>query len=227
MSRKRLVSFVEGQGDAAATPILLSKIVTELSGHDIAYVDPSPFTIKGIGQLSGKNAANWPNKLRAAALRGNLGGVLLLIDGDSDRFEDRAFCPVQAAQTLSERARGAGAGTIFSVVIVFACQEYESWLLAGIESLAGMVYRDGTNAIRRDAKSPKSDLDSAPRNAKGPLGKCLTQGYNEAIDQEVLTQMMALDSIRSRGMRSFRRLESAVSTLVKAFRDGIHIVSPS
>ena len=46
-----------------------------------------------------------------------------------------------------------GAGKLFSVAIVFVCMEFESWLIAGIESLLGKPFSDGRKGFR--AYSPR------------------------------------------------------------------------
>ena len=128
--------------------------------------------------------------------------------------------------TLAERAKEAGAGVDFSVAVVFACCEYESWLLGGIESLAGKSFPNGQNKVKPDAKSPEGNLEDAPRNAKGHLSKCLVNGYSIA-DQQALTEMMNPDAIRAQDLRSFRRMENAVTQLVEAIRGGKQITSPA
>ena len=52
-------------------------------------------------------------------------------------------------------------------------------------------------------------------------------GYKPTRDQAELTRLVDLNMIRQQGMRSFRRLESAVGDLVKAIRCGEHAVTPT
>jgi hypothetical protein len=70
-----------------------------------------------------------------------------------------------------------------------------------------------------------SNLEVAPRDAKGWLRQTL-KGYNPVRDQDVLTQAIPLESLQSTGLRSFRRLESAVQQLVRAVTSGTHIATP-
>jgi hypothetical protein len=54
----------------------------------------------------------------------------------------------------------------------------------------------------------------------------MSTGYKPTRDQAELTRLIDLDEIRSQGMRSFRRLESAVKEMVGAIRSGVHMVTP-
>jgi hypothetical protein len=223
---KRLVLFVEGEGDVAAAPVLIKNLLTELHAWDAVFLDSNPLRIGGVTSLFGKKEKNWTDKLRVAAKRGQLGGVLLLQDGDVEVRQGQGFCACKVGRELSYRARAAGAGSVFSVASVFACQEYESWLIAGIESLAGKSLADGRIAIPVDLKVPESDLERHPRGAKGWLNQRIPAGYNPSTDQEPLTRAVDLNAIRACGMRSFHRLESALRQLVEAIRSGKHIVTP-
>jgi hypothetical protein len=137
------------------------------------------------------------------------------------------FCAAQAARQLAVRAQHAGAGNVFSVACVFACREYESWLLAGLESLRGKPLPGGRAGVRADAPPPSQDTDQFPRGAKGWLSKYTERGYKAATDQRPLTEMVSLEAIRKRNPRSFRRFEHALAEICEAFRSGKHFVSPS
>ena len=223
---KRLVLFVEGAGDVAAVPVLVRKLLTEKDAWDCVHLDDSPFEIKGLHNFTGRRAQNWPNKLQAAARRKNFGGVLLLLDGDTKHYRDAPFCAATAARALADAARKAGAGEVFSVSVVFACREYESWLLAGAGSLAGQPPPDRRPGIPAGAPVPEGDFEESHRNAKKWFKETLPNGYNPPIDQKPLTQLVDLEEIRARKMRSFQRLESALDQIIDAFRGGTHIVSP-
>jgi hypothetical protein len=225
-TRKRIVLFVEGEGDLTAVPALVKKLLTELGAWDCLSLDPDPFRIGAVTRLFEKKQENWIKKLQSAAKGGNLGGVLLLQDGDVTPKQGQPFCPRDIGRELSRHARAAGAGLHFSVASVFACQEFESWLIAGIESLAGKKLDNGRIEIPTNLKAPEGDLEQHPRDAKGWLNQCIPRGYNPVTDQELLTRAVDLDAIRQRNLRSFRRLESAVRQLVEAIRSGKHIVTP-
>jgi hypothetical protein len=227
-SLKRLVLFVEGKGDIFAAPALIGKLLHELQASDpAAFLDSKPLRVGGVTSLFGKKAKNWTDNLQVAVKRGNLGGILLLLDGDVEAWPDKRFCARNVGRDLSRRARAAGAGSVFSVASVFACQEFESWLIAGIESLAGKKLANGRIEIPANLKAPAGDLERHPRDAKGWLNQYIPAGYNPPTDQEPLTRAVDLNAIRQHNLRSFRRLESALRQLVVAIRSGKHIVTPS
>ena len=110
--------------------------------------------------------------------------------------------------------------------MVFARQEYETWLIAGVASLAGRGLPDG-RLIESQCESAEGDLEASPRDAKGWLDNIIEGGYKPTRDQAALTRLVDLEVIRARKLRSFRRLESAVSSLLEAIRRDRPIVSPS
>jgi len=112
---------------------------------------------------------------------------------------------------------------------VFACQEYESWLIAGVEALAGRpLPPDGRPGVHPGTTAPAGNLELAPRDAKKWLGKHMASGYKPTMDQGPLTKLLVenLGPVRQRALRSFRRLETALQELVNAIRSGNHIVTP-
>jgi hypothetical protein len=224
MPRSRLVLFVEADSDARAVAVLVRKLLTRLNAWDCVQLDAAPFVVRNITNLTGNtgnNASNWPRWLEAAQRRRDFGGVLLVLDGDARMVEGQEFCAKIAAQLLGRRAREVGAGSRFSVACVFACREFESWLLAGIESLKGRPLPDGRYAIAQDAVPPP-DTETNPRDAKKALGQWM-KGYRPSTDQALLAEMLDLDHVCDRGPRSFIRFVHAVEQLVEAFRSGEHI----
>jgi hypothetical protein len=228
-SLKRLVLFVEGEGDEVAVPVLVSHLLTECNAWDCLFLDPSPFRVKKVTDLIRRNEKNWKRFLGAARKRRDLGGVLLLLDGDIRLAQRQKFCARDVGRELSRAARQEGAGSMFSVASVFALQEYESWLIAGVEALAGKpLPPDNRPGIRAGTVAPTDDLEAKPRDAKQWLRQHMDSGYKPTTDQEPLTRLLVanLGSLRARGLRSFRRLESAIQQLVDAIRSGNHVVTP-
>ena len=219
---KRIILFVEGEGEAIAGPTLVSRIVTEQQGHDAVFVDPKTFRVKNLGNLVKNDFAGWGKKLRAAAKRGNLGGVLLLLDGDSKSFEKESFCPASAARRLAERAKDVGGGSLFSVACVFACQEFESWFIAAIKGFHTLP--DGRKIVLPNTLPV--DPECSPRDAKGWLRSVVNIGYKPTQDQAVFAKEVNFDLLRRARNRSFLRLEHAVSQLIEAARSDRHAVSP-
>jgi len=233
MSLQRLVLFVEGQGDFEAVPVLVKKILTEISAWEYLTLDYACFRVGGVDNLTGRSAHKRTDWLKAAVKRQNVGGILLVLDGDRDYVladessEKEAFCAAKVARQLAERARETGAGSEFSVACVFARQEFESWLLAGIDSLRGNQLPDGRPGIKAEAPSLERDTNSHPRDAKKWLAKQMPHGYKPSTDQHALTELVSLDSIRERNPRSFQRFQHAISELCEAIRRGRHMVSPA
>jgi hypothetical protein len=229
MQPRRLVTFVEGYGEEDAVPSLVNHLLLGHEPWDCVLPDYEPFRVGQLGSLIKDEGKKWIDKLKVAAkTRKNLGGVLLIADGDLDLLHGQPFCAMKAAQHLSQLARQAGGGSFFSVAIVIALQEYESWLIAGVEWLAGKTYPDGRPGIQRDAVSPSGNLEEAPRDAKKWLSSHMNEGYKPTVDQGPLTRLLLkedLTLVRQR-MRSFRRLEHAIQVLVDACRSGRHVVSP-
>jgi len=223
---KKVVLFVEGEGEADAVPQLVKKILAELHAWDSVILDKSPFRVGHINNLVKNDCKEWKRFLSICSKRPNLGGILLILDGDLKKVANAPFCAATVAKSLSEAAKEVGGGSNFSVASVFARQEYESWILAGIGHLVGKTLPDG-RAIPANLSLPKGDLEEAPRDAKGRLNKSIDGGYKPTRDQATLTKLLDLQVIRERGMRSFQRLESAVSELVKAIRTENHVVTPS
>ncbi len=118
---KKIVSFVEGEGDAEAVPIFLRKIVTSQKAFDSVAIEPSPFRVGQVNKLRKNGFREWRNKIRAALKNPNVGGILLLLDGDVDLPKKEPFCAMTVAQELAREAQAVGAGATFSVACVFAC----------------------------------------------------------------------------------------------------------
>jgi hypothetical protein len=221
---KRIVLFVEGEGDAAAMPLLVAKILTEKNAWDAVKLDEHPFRVGQVNKLVKNDCREWRRKLSASIKRTDVGGVLLILDGDIKKVAGDPFCACTVAKSLSNAAVNVGAGSIFSVAIAFACREYESWLIASAKSLAGKTFPDG-RTVPTDLKAPDGDLE-AHRDAKGWLNEVIQGGHKPTRDQATVTRWLDPRLVRERPMRSFRRLESAVDELVTAIRYGEHVASP-
>src|SRR5258708_39894910 len=156
--RKKLVLFVEGSGDVNAAPALVKRLLTEGNAWSSLILAPTPFRVKGWGYLLKEKGKEWIRFLKATAVTHRpLGGVLLLLDGDIK--SQGAFCARNKAWELSKLAREAGAGSRFSVATVFAIKEYETWLIAGVESLAGKPLPDGRPGVKAGIVAPSTDLE--------------------------------------------------------------------
>lgn len=224
---KRIVLFVEGHGDIQASPALVSNILGELDSWEHAFVDKDCFRVGNLGFLMKEDGKNWLRLLGAAAKRPNLGGVLLLLDGDCSSINEEPFCAAMHACRLARLSQSVGGGTFFSVACIFARQEFESWIIACATEIAGQSRSDGLPGLAADSKTPDGQLEEHPRDAKGWLGDRMSNGYSETQDQAALTRLMVAHKpiVRER-MRSFRRLENAVAQVVNAIRSDKPMVSP-
>lgn len=221
--RKRLTLLVEGDGDVRAVPVLVNRLLEKHDAMADFYTD-DPMRVGNLFDLVNQGRETvWLNRVATAAKRRDLAGVILLIDGDCDdqmvrtSGGDKVFCAADLAKFLALRSKEAGAGTRFSLAVVFARQEYESWLIAGVPDLA--------NQLRAGVKLPTTSLEDAPRGAKEWLMKHRKEGYKPTRHQAELTRQLDLNILLKR-MRSFARLEHAVQDLIKAGRTGQHILSP-
>ena len=129
------------------------------------------------------------------------------------------------AGQLATLARDIGGGSVFSVAVVIARAEMESWFLAGADSLKGG--RDGNGLLLKDnSQAPTGDLESSPRAAKGWLNKNMPLGYKPTADQIRLAHRVDLKLIRERKLRSFQRFENAIAQIQSALTSGRHIATP-
>jgi len=217
----------EGQGEEQSLPNLASRLLSEHGGDDILYVDQNVMRVKDVHHLAKSNFKNWKRYLAAATKKRELGAILLVLDGDAGFFPAGTrtpFCPADVASQLTKVAEE----TVHSaerLAVVFACREYESWLIAGVSSIAGKQI-DGRVMIPKNVEVTEPDLEAAPRDAKGWLSKRMPNGYSPTRDQAILTRAVNFDIVRDRKLRSFARLEHAVNQLIDACRNGDRALSP-
>ena len=226
---KRLVLFVEGDGDVQAVPIMVKRLLSEFGLWDSIQLDENPFRIGGVERISGEQ------EHQAALAQGAFASALKRRDVGGSACGSRRRCEIvggrtvlcgKAAQALVDRAKETGAGKTYSLGIAFACREFETWFLAGIESLAGKRLSDGRPGVQLDPPEWAGDLEKEPRGAKEALRKAMPNGYKETLDQIELTKLLDLDQVRRRGLKSFARLERAIKQLAEACKTGIHVATP-
>ena len=186
---RRLVLFVEGDGDVDAVPTLVKQVIKSTGGSHEVWLDDPPFRVGSVDKLVKEDFRNWKRFLGASLKRPNVGGVLLILDGDIDKIGGKTFCAATVAKYLAGAAMHVGAGKTFSVAVVFARQEYETWLIAGMASLAGQFLPDGRR-IDANAKAPEGDLEASPRDAKKWLNAVIEGGYKPTRDQVALTKLV-------------------------------------
>jgi hypothetical protein len=125
------------------------------------------------------------------------GPVIVLLDADDD-------CPAELGPALKSRALAVARDCGVSIVIPKF--EFETWLLASAESLAGH------RGLRKDLRAPFDP--AAVRGAKEWLSRHMEPGrvYAPTIDQAALVARMDLTAARS--CRSFDRLCREIERLV-------------
>jgi hypothetical protein len=222
----RLVLFVEGQGDAEAVPVLARQFLTAHSGWSHLVLDPNPFRVGELPALCNNDFAEWKRYLRAAGKRRELNSILAVVDGDYDKHLGKPFCAVAAARDLAEAGKTVGAGATFSLAVVIARCEFESWLIAGIESLVGKALPDGRIPLAEMPGKIPPEVEERPRDAKGWLARTLDGGYSPTRDQAPLTRLISVSAIQEKNVRSFRRFEAACAILVSAAAGSQRVISP-
>src|SRR5262249_30018340 len=157
---------VEGDGDALAVPVLVKQLLTELDAWQHVTLDDPPFKVGNVAEITRGEGKEWIRLLKAAQKKPPLGGVLLVQDGELGRIRNEEFVTCRFATRLAEWSKAAGAGSLFSVAVVFACTEFESWLIACADRLAGQKLTDGRPGIVEGTTIPPGDLEQSPRDAK-------------------------------------------------------------
>lgn len=229
---KRLVLIGEGHGEVSALPVIARKILQEkdperrlLLDEEIIRAHNPAGLVKWNKETSQLDFDEWFKRVRVAARRPNLGGVLAVFDGDAKNFpagKDSPFCAATAAKMMAEAATKIGAGKDFSLAVVFACVEFETWIIASTESLAGKSFEDGRPILPRNTVFPVGHPES---HGKRWLEKNCP-GYRPRRDQAPLTRLIDLQLVRTRQLRSFSRLDNAIGQILSAVNSGTHIASP-
>lgn len=226
---KRLVLVGEGHGEVLALPALVRKILRERNAAQLLplydQVLRTPFPVRWNRIRNQPDYSLWVERIALAAKYSRGGGVLAVFDGDAKTFPAGCaspFCAATAAKMMAREAKKAGAGEICSLAVVFACTEFETWIIAGVDSLAGKSFDDGRPALLLGSAFPSGDPES---HGKGWLEKHCP-GYRETRDQRALTELLSLQAVRSKNLRSYKRLEHAVEQLLMSVQQGIFVSTP-
>ena len=185
----KLGLIVEGQGEVAALPILVRRLVPDVT------VSP-PWRVRR-HQMSHPSLALLEKAVQGLARQLDDGdGILVVADADED-------CAVELAKTLRKRCGGLPRRRRLAVVI--ANREFEAWLAAGAATLAG----------RRDLPAtlvPPEDPDSL-RNPKEWFASRMPQRYQETLHQPAFAASFDVEAARS--SRSFRKFVKEVTRLAR------------
>lgn len=207
MSRNKIYAIVEGHGEAnrpiasgrSAVTLLTQKLLTDLQCWTLFPVEKTqPFRMSYSEFFHGDKLER---TIRYHKSYDDCAALLILLDMDDD-------CPKTQAVTLTKRVRAMEV-LPFSVVVVCARREYESWFLASLESIhEGEHYGHDPEEIR---------------DAKGWLRKKF--GYKPTIHQARYTQNID-PSVAYIKSRSFRRLYHAFEEMISATIEGKCIITP-
>ncbi len=189
-----IAAVVEGHGEVGALPVLLRRIVAELS--PALYVDvPRPYRANR-HSLIRPGVLEDVVRVQGDRLSGP-GGVLVLIDADDD-------CPARLGPDLLARAQAARPDR--RVAVVLAKREYEAWFLAAAQSLSGQRAFPAALEPPPDPESISGAKEWLSRNRPG-------RPYKETADQAALTQRFDLKAARDRAP-SFDKLWRDVERLI-------------
>ncbi len=205
--RNKIYAIVEGHGEANSPPGGGKPAVVVLIGripHDLGYwrLFPAekthPFRMAYGRFFRGDHLER---AIRYHKKMSDCGALLILLDMDDD-------CPKEKAAEISARKRKMEA-LPFTVTVVCAKREYESWFLASLETIIeGKSY-------------PGSPEDK--RDAKGWLRKAA--GYRQTRHQAAYTGRIDFSIAKARS-RSFRRMYHALEEIVDAHQQARVIVTP-
>jgi hypothetical protein len=190
---RRLGLIVEGHGDQKALPVLVRRITSEICGLEIPIV-LEPHRLKR-GLMTKEQDLSRAVELVARKV-GDDGCILIVLDADDDLGCMIAPLILKMARAIRSDRR---------IGVVAAVREYEAWLLAGSETLAGKFGLVVTLPKIEDAESLS--------NPKAWLNRHMEHRYAETIDQERLTRHFDLDGARK--LYSFNKLVREISHLLE------------
>ncbi len=139
MTRNKILSIVEGDGDVEALPILLRRLLFEVKERFEFHID-QPKNAHGCNNLTKfKGIERFLELCRADS---SCAAILVLVDTDEN-------CAKDLALDLAARARLLGLQ--IPIAIVCATCEYEAWFLASLETTANQSIK-GRDGLTKDAK---------------------------------------------------------------------------
>jgi hypothetical protein len=191
-----IAPIVEGHGEVDALPALLYRIRDAVAPAAPLRVNP-PIRVKAGSFLHDADHFRKHVSLAAAKAAQAGGSVLILLDCDDG-------CPAEIGPGLLERAKAVRSDV--PVFVALAYREYETWFLAAIRSLCGVV------GLPQELEPPA--WFETIRDAKGWIGERMPDGYDPVRHQLPLTRRMDLD--QARAAASFDRLYRALGRLLAA-----------
>lgn len=194
MSTFFVAPIVEGHGEVEAVPVLLRRLLWEVSPEASLRLNP-PLRVKASSFFADERCfARYVELAVRKARQHPRSSVLILLDCEDE-------CPGRMGPDLA--ARAAFVAGDFPITIALAHREYETWFLAAARSLRG------TGGLPADLQAPP-DPESI-RDAKGWLGDGMPVGYNPVNDQPAFTARFSFEAASS--VPSFDRLRRRLHRL--------------
>ena len=195
-----IVPVVEGAGDVAALPGLLTRILLEKYNRtDVIVAQGKSKVVVANGRM--KLESKLEQFLQHAHNKPECSAILVLLDADDD-------CPVTVSKQLSQRCEQFR--SICPVQVVYADRSYESWFLASLDTIRGQGVIPDTVSIPtavEDINNPKQWLTD-----QMPPGRAYKETTHQASFSGLIDTELAFQK-----SRSFRRLCHALEQLL----DGI------
>ena len=191
----KITAIVEGDGEVEAVPVLIRRI-----GLEVSPLSPPtilrPIRVRRQRILKEGELERYVGL--AAARAGDGGGILILLDANGD-------CPAETGPLVQQRAQAAGPGCRIEAVL--AKCEYETWLIAAAESVAG------ARGILPDVSAPMAP--ELVRGAKEWLrNRMRGASYRPTADQAALTARFDMALARRRSP-SFDKMWRATAALLQ------------
>jgi hypothetical protein len=190
----KIYPIVEGQGEVAALPVLLRRLMHEYAQcYEIQVGAP---VRRKSSEFFREDTIK--KAVRLTTMQPDCSGVLIVFDGEDG-------CPVEWGAKVQAWAQSVAGSVPCKTVVVY--REYETWFLAAIESLRG------NSGISKDAVAPENP--ESKRNAKGEIDRLMPFGlaYSSTVHQEKFSAAFNL-SVAHQRSRSFRKLVKAVGELL-------------
>ena len=174
---RQIASVVEGEGEEAALPLLIRRVLTHLRLEASVQV-LKPLREKR-GTLLRPGELERYAQLAFSKAKGDA-RVLLLVDADDD-------CAAELGPSLQSRLdRVAPGGAVLAV------RQYENWLLGDATSL-------GQDSRFRDSINPPGAPETVPTPKQWLTARRTDQrSYRPKLDQARLTELIDLDVVRQR-----------------------------
>lgn len=192
----KIAAIVEGDGEVEAVPVLIRRIGLEVSPLSPPNV-PRPIRVRRQRILKEGELERYVRL--AADHAGDGGGILILLDANGD-------CPAEIGPFVQRRARTAGPGCRIEAVL--AKCEYETWLIAAAESVAGARGILPDTSAPEDPESIRGAKEWLRNRMRGPYR------YRPTADQAALTARFDMASARRRSP-SFRKMWRATAALLQ------------